>query len=335
MSRGHQSGKDGIHRRRDRPISVWKEKDSIEGNEVSALVIILDGPGCTWSKNVGCTMCGYNNDVSEGHIENDDLMEQVKIALDRYDGEPYVKIFTSGSFLDPSEISTTVQKDTIGSITDLSDIDRILVESRPEFMTEDLMTPLTKGDHALEIAVGLETSSDMIRSKFIRKGFIWDQYVKSSKKAIELGCLLKTYLLMKPPFIGENDAINDMISSISDVHSNFPGSRISVNPMNIQSNTVVENLYKRGLYRPPWLWSLVKVLKEGSSIANGKTHLMSSPSGGGKKRGVHNCGECDAKVLESIQEFSIRNNISILPIIEGCCSKEWNEYVSSSSISIL
>ena len=308
--------------------------DSIEDNEVSALVMILDGPGCTWSKKVGCTMCGYNNVVSEGHIENNELIEQVKIALDRYEGESYVKVFTSGSFLDPSEIPQAVQKETIGLIADLSDIEKILVESRPEFMTDDLIAPLIKGDHSLEIAVGLETSSDIIRSRFIRKGFTLDQYIESGKRSIELGCLLKTYLLMKPPFIGESNAIDDMLSSIRDVHSIFPGSRISINPMNIQSRTVVEDLHKRRLYRTPWLWSLVNVLREGTMITGGKTHLMSSPSGGGTRRGAHNCGECDTRILQSIQEFSIKNDITLLPKIEGCCSEEWREYVSSSTISI-
>lgn len=315
---------------RNKPISVWTEREVIGGREVKALVMILDGPGCSWWRKKGCTMCGYCNDIREGEITPDDLFDQYRMAMRKWDGHPYLKIFTSGSFLDPKEIPQKVQMDILRSIGTDYDVSRVLVESRPEFVNQDDLAVLSTHIDSLEVAIGLETSSDPIRRDLIHKGFVWDQFMKAGETISDLGLELKSYLLMKPPLIGESQSISDMIDSIRDIDEAFPGSRISVNPMNVQSNTSVEGLFKRGLYRPPWLWSLVEVLKKASGFLNGNTHLMSSPTAGGKRRGTHNCGKCDDVVLSAVSEFSIINDSDKLPEPMNCCENEWRAYLNAS-----
>ncbi|MGA1820504.1 MAG: archaeosine biosynthesis radical SAM protein RaSEA, partial [Thermoplasmatota archaeon] len=262
-----------------RPLSVWKEKDSIDGSEVDVLVMILKTRGCSWASRTGCTMCGYNS-TTFPDITADDLIHQVNSALERYQDETYIKIFTSGSFLDPDEVPVRAVEEITRSISGRSPSARLLVESRPEFISERSLSPLLEMEAGAEIAIGLESSSDLVRGSHIRKGFSWQDYIKAGRTVIESGSHLKTYLLLKPPFLGEGDAIKDCISSIEAVHSLFPGSRISINPMNIQSQSLVEPLFNKHAYRPPWLWSLIEVLKEGYRITNGSTHLMSSPTAG-------------------------------------------------------
>ena len=81
------------------PVSVWKEEDVIEGRRLDAFVIILRTTGCWWSYKKGCLMCGYNI-ASSPKVTEEHLRAQIEKALTRYDGEPMVKIYTSGSFLD-------------------------------------------------------------------------------------------------------------------------------------------------------------------------------------------------------------------------------------------
>jgi hypothetical protein len=316
--------------RRNKPISVWTERDVLEGKEVKALVMILDGPGCSWWRKKGCTMCGYCNDIRQGEVTPEDLFDQYRMAMRKWDGHRYIKIFTSGSFLDPKEVPEKVQIEILRSMGSDHDVSRVLVESRPEFVREENLSVLSTHVPSLEIAMGLETSSDPVRRDLIHKGFGWDQYVKAGEIIFDLELELKTYLLMKPPFMGERQSISDMTDSIRDIHNAFPGSRISVNPMNIQSKTSVEGLFKRGHYRPPWLWSLLEVLKKASRSLNGETHLMSSPTAGGKKRGAHNCGKCDDIVLSAILEFSLKNDPDRLPEPMSCCKDEWRAYLDAS-----
>jgi radical SAM enzyme (TIGR01210 family) len=314
-----------------RPISVWKEKDSINGKLIDVLVVILNGPGCSWYKEAGCTMCGYNVDCGSKEIDPTDLDLQIQFALNRYDDEPYIKIFTSGSFMDPKEIPFKAQDDILKKIANINPNVRLLVESRPEFIKTNRLYALTQSIRDIEIAIGLETGSDRIRAENIRKGFTWDDYLNAGRKIVDNDLKLKTYLLLKPPFLGEMESIEDSISSITSISQEFPGSRISINPMNIQSGTDVEKLYKKRLYRPPWLWSLIEVMKRGYENTDGSVHLMSSPTAGGKKRGAHNCGICDEVVLRAIDEFSISNNIDIITGLSHDCMKKWKEYLVQST----
>ena len=104
---------------------------------------------------------------------------------------------------------------------------------------------------------------------------------------------------------------------------------ISINPVNVQKGTVVERIWKRGDYRPPWIWSLIEVFKELSGTINSR--LMSSPSGGGSQRGVHNCGECDQRALEAIERFSFTQDVNDLNVT--CeCRDSWQKYMLSESM---
>jgi radical SAM enzyme (TIGR01210 family) len=94
-----------------------------------------------------------------------------------------------------------------------------------------------------------------------------------------------------------------------------------VNPVNVQRDTVVDMLWRRGNYRPPWLWSLLEVLRRGKEGTT--TRVMSSPSGGGTARGVHNCDRCDRKILDAVQRFSFSQDIDDLVVAECGCRQEW------------
>jgi len=314
---------------RSRPLSVWKEIDSIDGNEVEAFVMILKTRGCSWASRTGCTMCGYNT-TTFPEVTAEEMIAQVGSAFKRYQNEPYIKIFTSGSFLDPEEVPIEAREAIARDIVEKAPNAKLLVESRPEFITDGSLRSLSAGKSATEIAIGLESASDLVRGSYIRKGFSWKDYLEGGRSVVKNGMMLKTYLLFKPPFMGEDDSIGDCLSSIAAVHSEFPGSRISINPMNIQSQTVVEQLFNRGSYRPPWLWSLVEVLLRGYEITDGSTHLMSSPTAGGKKRGAHNCGKCDDTVLDAIRQFSISNDPGLLKSLDHFCRDEWMEYRKDS-----
>ncbi|MDD1768392.1 MAG: TIGR01210 family radical SAM protein, partial [Methanomassiliicoccales archaeon] len=80
-------------------------------------------------------------------------------------------------------------------------------------------------------------------------------------------------------------------------------------------------LWRKGDYRPPWLWSLVEVLKSKEGV--GGARIFSSPSGAGTPRGIHNCPNCDRKVLEAIQQFTFSQDQSEFDHIECECTAEW------------
>jgi len=303
-----------------KPVSCWSEKDILNKKIVNAFVIIFKTQGCTWALESGCSMCGYFNDSIWRKIPDTDLLEQYKSAMEKHTDQKFVKIFTSGSFLDDKEIKPQVRNKILTSLYEK--VDKVSVESRPEYITEKKINEIKKiaGTKKFEVGIGLETSNDQIRENSINKGFTFNDYKKVAKllKKHEMG--VKTYVLVKPPFITEKQAINDAINTIKDIKNLTD--IVSFNPVNIQRNTLVSYLWKRKQYRPPWLFSLVEILRESKKITE-NILLKCDIVAGGKTRGAHNCRNCDYSFIKAISEFSLSQDEKVFKDLKCECHEKW------------
>jgi hypothetical protein len=300
--------------------ALWKEDDMVDGQKVRAMVVIMRTNGCCWVKHGGCTMCGYR-EASLNNVTEDDLLKQLDQALSKFKDEPFVKIYTSGSFLDDNEVPPQVRQrffEAFGSCK------RLLFESRPEFITPETVSSIPKN---VTVALGLESSNPEVLEKSVHKGFTPDDIRRAGLLLKENGLGVRTYLLLKPPFMTEKMAIKDAVDSarFADEFSD----EISVNPLNVQRGTYVERLWKRGEFRSPWIWSLFEVFRQLSGTVHAR--LMSSPSGGGAMRGVHNCGQCDQKALEALEKFCYSQDVADLDVACECRSK-WESYMMSETL---
>ena len=300
--------------------AIWKEKDMANGKTVDAMVMIMRTNGCVWAKKGGCTMCGYRS-ASLREVTVEDLMCQVDQALERYDNEQFVKIYTSGSFLDENEIPQEVRERIF---KEFGNIERLLFESRPEFISEDSLKRIPKN---ATIALGMESMDNDVLGKCINKGFTIEDTERAGNAIKKAGLTVRSYLLLKPPYLKESDAISDAMDSVK--FADRFSDEISINPINVQRSTVVERLWKRGEYRPPWIWSLIKVMRDSASITNSR--IMSSPSGAGSQRGVHNCGKCDQELIEKIERFSFSQNPDDLKG-ECECISSWSAYMETETL---
>jgi len=100
------------------PVRCWSEKDVLNGKIVNAYVIILRTRGCSWALASGCTMCGYFNDSMFIDVSEKDIRSQFEKAMQNYKDEKIVKLFTSGSYLDPYEISISMQNEILSILTE-------------------------------------------------------------------------------------------------------------------------------------------------------------------------------------------------------------------------
>jgi radical SAM enzyme (TIGR01210 family) len=300
------------------PVSVWSEKEVLDGEVVDALVVILRTRGCSWARKSGCLMCGYNV-ASLDSVGLEELLAQLESAMRQHEGQPYVKFYTSGSFFDSWEVPAEV-RDRILSVAGRK-AKRVLVESRPEFISVEVLDSVAEKVGELEVALGLETADDEVRERCVNKGFSFTQFEQACGLLVERGMPVRTYLLLKPPFLTEKKAMSDMLESIEKVSGMC--STVSINPVNVQKGTLVEKLWRNGQYRPPWLWSLLEVLTK----AQTDVRVMSNPSGGGTKRGVHNCGKCDKAVLAAVREYSLTQDKRVLEPPVCDCREEWLDWL--------
>lgn len=310
-------------------VRCWSEKDVLNGKVVDAYVIILRTRGCSWAMSSGCTMCGYFNDSMFIDVSDIDLRSQFEKAMQNYKDEKIVKLFTSGSFFDPHEISVSMQNEILTILTNR--VEKISVESRPEYITENKLIAIQKivESKEFEIGIGLETSNDLVREKTINKGFTFDEYKKAARLVKKHKMHLKTYLLMKPPFLTEKESLDDCIQTTKDIKPYTD--LVSLNPTNVQRHTVVEYLWKRNQYRPPWLWSILEYLRQSKNITDAL--VKCDVVGGGSMRGAHNCGSCDNKVLNAIEEFSLTQKQNVFDDLTCDCKEKWHDQLDMENLS--
>jgi len=307
--------------RPERPVAAWIDRERLGNTVVPALTAILKSGGCGWNR---CLMCGYRHfryTCDEASLA--DLMRgQLRWIEERFSGQEYgmVKLFTSGSLLDPREVPAGVRREILTAFRGRA----VIVETRPEFITDEAMRECMEdldtgsGQVSFSVAIGLETSDDIIREKSVDKGFSFGDFAAASRTARKAGAGVKAYLLQKPPYLTEREAIDDVIRSVRDVGP--LADAISLNPCTVQKGTEVERLWRSGAYRPPYLWSVILAL----SKARGP--VICDPVGGGTPRGPHNCRSCDGDLVRGIRDYSLSGDRSLLEAlldVDCGCKKEW------------
>jgi len=303
----------------EQAASAWKDRELLDGRTVDTGVIILRTSGCSHYHKGGCSMCGYNYE-SDKSVTPENIMRQFEHAMEDLGEIEFLKVYTSGSFLDECEIPDDVAGSILKACAE-KDI-RLLFESRPEYVTAGRLDSFLAVHDNLEIALGLESSNDNVLRYSINKGFTAADYECAADAIAKKGIDLRTYVLLKPPFLTEAEAIADSVATVkfASTHSKT----VSLNPVNVQKGTLVERLWRNWAYRPPWLWSVLEVLKasKGSS-----TRIICDPTGGGNERGAHNCGKCDDVILSSIKSFSLSQDHSRLGYPDCDCKEIWKTVI--------
>src|SRR5271170_3931690 len=121
-------------------VNLWNEPEAIGTERVDAFVSILRTRGCYWADVKGCSMCGYAKDTLGRSATPDELAKQLDGILRAYKGQPYVKFYTSGSFLDDREVDPESRRRIVAAFSGRAR--RLLFETLPEFAVAEQLEPL-------------------------------------------------------------------------------------------------------------------------------------------------------------------------------------------------
>lgn len=281
-----------------RPAKIWKDRDRFDGEAMDALTIVLRTKGCEWLLKSGCTMCGYFGDSHFQEVTAENIIAQFEAGLEEREGEQLIKIYTSGSFFDETEVPAAARREILERVGSLTG--RLSVESQPQILTPENVKEATRHVERFEVGFGMESTQDDVLAYSVNKSWRFPQFEKGARLLQQHGGLVKTYLLLKPAFLTEQEAIDDTLRSIQKAAP--ISDTLSINPVNVQRHTLVERLHRAGAFRPPWLWSASHVVNEAHNTLPDGVALKCHAVGGGHARGAHNCGKCDddhAKALEA------------------------------------
>ncbi len=306
-----------------RPVTVYKTPENLpDGTPCTAATVILRSKGCAWWWKSGCTFCGYFNDVRDD-VSAEDMFSQwehAKKSTDNFEGCQMIKVYTSGTFFEDRENPPEWQETILKETADMGL--HLVVEAQAQMCTPEKIEWVATRHPGCTVAIGLEAYDDSVLRFHVNKGFTTKQWHRAVEMLRENDLRVKTYLLFKPPFMSEGDALHHTTSWLIDVE---PFSdEVSVNPMNIQKNTIVDRLFRNKEYRTPWLWSLVEMIKRAHEhLVDSSCRIIVHPTAGGKIRGAHNCGSCDSEVVAAIERYSVSGDTHEFNHLECSCEAHW------------
>jgi len=275
-------------------------------------------------------MCGFKDALSSVGInrsfEDDEILHLFEISWPTIEKKQpmVVNIYNGGSFLNDNELPYYIQRMIIKRFKESESVRTLLVESRPEFIKQGRLqeiAPITE-TKVLKIGIGLESATDTVRNSYINKGISKEDYENAVRIAKQSGIRVLTYILIKPLYMSEKDAISDAIDSAKyafDIGSD----EVSFEACCIQKGTRMEELYRRGQYTPPWLWSIIEVLRATHNLGNIQIgSFWDFPAPVAKPR---NCRRCSKRVENLLNQYRIVHDISIFDNIDCRCKLEWRK----------
>ena len=306
-----------------RPVTVYKTPENLpDGTPCTAATVILRSKGCAWWWKSGCTFCGYFNDVRDD-VSADDMFSQwdyAKRKTNQFEGCQMVKVYTSGTFFEDRENPPEWQEVVLKEPHEMGL--HLVVEAQAQMCTPEKIAWVASRHPGCTVAIGLEAYDDSVLRFHVNKGFTTKQWHRAVEMLRENDLRVKTYLLFKPPFMSEGDALVHTTSWLVEVAKY--SDEVSVNPMNIQKNTIVDRIFRNKEYRTPWLWSLVEMIKRAHEELDGTScRIIVHPPAGGKIRGAHNCGSCDSEVVAAIERYSVSGDTDEFNHLECSCEAHW------------
>jgi archaeosine synthase beta-subunit len=312
------------------PTPVDYREEYFEDRNCRRAVLFLLTNGCEWAiKGAhGCTMCGHlaKQTMSETPLSPGDIISQFMGEFEKIDFRetPILNLYNNGSFFNDHELQAGARKRILSEINNQKLIRMLVVESRPEFISDGSMAEMRSlvPDIRVEVAMGIETMDDLKRMISINKGFTLRQYDEAIRKIRKHGLHPRSYVLIKPPFFSEREGIEEAIKTAAHVF-NAGAATVSLEACTYQKYTLTSYLVDSGLYRLTKLWSILEVLKKTHGLGRvlvGLFQFFPSP-----EHVPYNCPRCSRPVLEALKEYNRTLRAEALEGLDCDCRKDWED----------
>lgn len=302
-------------------------EEIFNGGNYKRAVVYLMSNGCEWALKSahGCMMCGHlaKQTRMDKSISVGDYLKQFEEEFEKIDFKmnPILNLYNNGSFINDNEIPPEARRGMLKKINKNPYIKMLVLETRPEFVTEEKVREIRRliPNKHVELGVGLEMKNDFLRGICINKGFSLKRF-DSAARIITRHLNLRAYVLLKPLFLTEREGIENAIETIEYAFERGT-TTVSLEACTIQDFTLMKYFYERGLYSPPWLWSILEVVKgvkRPGKLILGLFKFFPSPSAV-----PNNCDRCNEKVMEKIIQYNRTLDPKAFNGLTCECKKQW------------
>lgn len=317
------------------PVGCEERIGHLDGRAVPRLIIRLRSTGCEWvRRSGGCTMCGFYSGTSHGATVSDqDYLTQFQTVVDTVDLDryPIVGIYNDGNFLNENEISMRSVREICQTLNRYPGIKKVVIESRinSETLKRAEIVKKMLNPKKLQVSFGFESANPEVMDLCVNKGFTTGHLERYGHAMKESGIEFRPLVLFKPPFLTEQEAIMDVLSTIRYcVRNGIHACDLEVTT--VEKNTVVYELWKNQAYTPPMLWSLVDLITRMHQAHHDTFRLYISPWHYSVKAydWTKNCGRCDDEVIAAIDQYNRDHDLRHFQSLYCSCRSDlWEKRV--------
>jgi radical SAM enzyme (TIGR01210 family) len=282
------------------------EKERTEKGTIEKVItLFLTSSECPFT----CLMCDLWKNTTDEPVPAGAIPEQIGWALKQLPSARHIKLYNSANFFDP----TAVPPEDYPLIASLVDpFETVVVENHPRMTGELLFQFAGMIRPRLQVAMGLETVHPE-GLKQLNKKMKTEDFTKATGMLLDHGIGTRAFILLKPPFLSEEEGIYWARSSIDVAFSS--GAECCVIIPTRSGNGAMDQLEKEGLFSPPTLSSLEQVLAYGISLGKGNVFA--------DLWDLHQFARCD-RCFEARRKRLEKMNLyqRVLPLIECNCNLE-------------
>ncbi len=229
--------------------------------------VVLTAHGCSVAT---CTMCPLPDEAVDAKVPVtlENWMAQLGAALDDCPADLHtLTLFHNGNWFADREVSPDWRAAVYTYLRRATPVRELVIESLPQYLTPQRLAharTFLGPDIKLTVAIGLQSSSQLVRELCIASTCLEDTFADAVKRLQAQGDDAQVFLMFKPPFLSVEESIWDLRESIR--YCQTLGLTPTVCPMRIAANTVVADLAARGLYEAPTLWQLYDALRDCTNV---------------------------------------------------------------------
>lgn len=309
--------------------------------QVTQQTILLPGGGCAYyraKKGNACTFCafpGFTRDVIKGPgFENSFKSWKLdyQVYKNMYDNltcnnnnVDRVAIFNGGSFFPDSELPTEFQKYVCQQIAQHSNARQLFVEAYPSFISRSKLKQTLEhlNGKDLLVGIGFESRDSRVRNDLLNKSIDLDLFENKIKMMQELGVQSFVYVFLKAHELTEWQAYKDAINTISYLHS-LGVNEITLSCAFVPEGTKLEKEYRSGNFRPPWLWTILDIMKEAEKN-NWPLIIGGFDDTPPPIAGPSNCEKCNSIIFDLINQSRKTGKLIPNKIPSCSCHSLWEE----------
>ncbi|MFZ1641924.1 MAG: hypothetical protein WAV07_10960 [Candidatus Contendobacter sp.] len=245
------------------------------GRPAHKVLIWHHNAGCAWARKAGCTMCnfGERRDVPPEEF----ILADFEAELRKLDpGTRFLHLGPGGSVFEAKELPAELRAKLVSTLKILPFLESFGLETRANTIRQDRIEALLEllPRHVTELALGfgIESIDELVLRVAVNKSERCAEFVHALNEVIAVHrrqtfrrVVADCYVLLKPPFLTEAEAIEDAIRSITWAYDRGADT-VMLFANTIKRNTICAHLASKTdaeipyRYQTPWLYSVFEVL---------------------------------------------------------------------------